>query len=1262
MGRITKFAVGPRSKWLVIGAWVLVAIALAPLQPRLQDEAADESDAFQAASAESTRASDLIDQRFGEGSEVNTVVAYTRDGGLTSEDNARITAEMTSLCDSRTIPTLVRVITPFGLACGDLSESIAPSSPAVGPVSRDGTTALVTIQSRDDATDAVVRDVATIRQLVPDPDADGLRAYVTGETAFAADQSASFEGIDETLLLITAVLILVLLLAVYRSPIAAMIPLGIVSLAYLIAAGAIYGLAKAGVLDVTGQATAILIVLMFGAGTDYCLLIVSRYKEELRRGAAPQVALLVAAERSGAAILSAGGIVVVAMLVLTLADYSATATMGPVLALGTAVTVLAGLTLLPALLAALGGRAFWPRVPAAAREPGGGRDVWSRAGALVRARPWTTIGVVSVVLVSGALGALESRGVLAFSDNFRNPPESVQAQDLITSKYEPGVIGPADALVASSASGTLVEDLANTPGVVAASNVSISKDRQLTLIEVILDADPFSQEAIDAVPRLRQVLREGAGGGLALLGGPTAESHDTREALRSDALLVVPLTLLLILLIVAALVRAVIAPLYLVASVVLSYAFALGASSLFFTHVLGEPDSDPALPTFAFVFLVALGVDYNIFLISRIREERARLGSRDAVIAGLERSGGVITSAGLILAGTFCTLIALDVVGLAQVGFTVAFGLLVDTFVVRCFLVPAIGVVLGDRSWWPARPVPAAAKVAACAVIALVALAARDVPRARADTFTVRSTADSGPGSLREAITAAEAAAGGDVIVVEVTGELELHSQLSDVHTDVTIRGPGRGLLRIARAPDAEHGFRLLTVGPTGVVEVSGLALAGGRVQERSSPRGGGVANAGHLRLIDVLIAGNEVEGRLGIAGGGGVSNTGTLELVRSVIRDNRAVSTEASAGGGGVHNLGTLLVEDSTVTGNMRSEAIESAAAAGIEQAAGQAAVRRSTIAANGGTGIHNGFADLVVENSTVSGNAGGISAIGGQTAVTSSTITGAGGGGGPNLAGLQVDVPSRLTVENTILAGAGSGSPNCVTTAQVEAVSMGHNLADDTSCSYLTAVGDRQGLDPALHALADNGGPTETHAFPAGSPAHDQGRSGPLAVDQRGLTRPIDAWAVADAAGGDGADVGALELAVPATPRPAPQDGPPPTRAAETPPQSPDTQPERRSCAARRARLRVERVIRRGDGSARVRICVPARGRVLLTGRGVRPVARRVTRTRAVTLPLEAEGTLARRLERRGSVRARARLAFRARVGGVQLRSIAVRLARRP
>ena len=231
--------------------------------------------------------------------------------------------------------------------------------------------------------------------------------------------------------------------------------------------------------------------------------------------------------------------------------------------------------------------------------------------------------------------------------------------------------------------------------------VSLSADQRLILVEVTMAADPFSDAAIDAVPRLRAVVRRPAAGQTALIGGTTAETYDARRAQRADAALIAPLTLLLILLIIAALVRAVVAPLYLVATVVLSYAFALGASSLIFTHVLGQDDSDPALPLFAFIFLVALGVDYNIFLIGRIREEHARLEARDAVVAGLERTGGVITSAGLILAGTFATLMALEIEALVQVGFTIAFGLLVDAFIVRVFLVPGIGVLLGERSWWP---------------------------------------------------------------------------------------------------------------------------------------------------------------------------------------------------------------------------------------------------------------------------------------------------------------------------------------------------------------------------------------------------------------------------------------------------------------------------------------------------------------------------------------------------------------------------------
>jgi RND superfamily putative drug exporter len=233
--------------------------------------------------------------------------------------------------------------------------------------------------------------------------------------------------------------------------------------------------------------------------------------------------------------------------------------------------------------------------------------------------------------------------------------------------------------------------------------VSYSRDQGLTLVDLELAPDPFSAAAADAIPRLREAARGAAGGGTALIGGLTAETRDAAQAQRADAALIAPLTLLAVLLVVIVLVRAVVAPLYLVGTVVLSYAFALGASSLIFRHVLGQPDSDPGLPLFAFIFLVALGVDYNIFLISRIREELPAMGTANAVEAGLRRTGGVITSAGVILAGTFAVLMTLPVESLFQAGFTIALGVLVDTFLIRIFLVPGIALLLGDRNWWPSR-------------------------------------------------------------------------------------------------------------------------------------------------------------------------------------------------------------------------------------------------------------------------------------------------------------------------------------------------------------------------------------------------------------------------------------------------------------------------------------------------------------------------------------------------------------------------------
>jgi RND superfamily putative drug exporter len=676
LASIVNRATGRRGRWWVIGAWVLVAAALVPLQPKLADLASNENEAFLARSAQSTRANDLLDERFALGQEVTAIVAYHRPGGLTEADNERIAAEARSLCDSKAIPDLKTVITAYQMACGEMGGGLEPET---GPatVSADGSTMLVTVETTNEDTAQVVADIATLRKLVPDSDAEGLSAYVTGPAAFTADASEAFEGIDRLLLAITMALVLVALLVTYRSPILAVVPLLVVGVAYVIAAAIVYGLAKAGVFQVTGQATAILIVLMFGAGTDYCLLLVSRCRELRDAG--------MAARRTAPAILSAGGIVVAAMLVLTLADIRATQAMGPVLAIGIAVMVLAGLTLLPALLSV---------VPI--RSAAGGRSrVWARVGGLVRARPAAVTAVALAVLAAGALGNLAKGGTLSFTEAFREQPESVRALALIQDEFGPGRAAPVDLVVESPRAPDVIAALGEDPAVAQTTMVSLSRDERLMLVSVELKADPFSDAATAVIPRLREVARGAADAGEVLIGGVTAETFDSREAQTADARLIAPLTIAVILLIVIALVRALVAPLYLVATTLLSYGFALGVTALAFG------DLDSGLPLFAFIFLVALGADYNIFLIGRIREERERMSTRAAVIEGLQRTGGVITSAGLILAGTFAALIALPAAGIAQMGFAIAVGVLVDAFLVRTFLVPGIAVLLGERNWWP---------------------------------------------------------------------------------------------------------------------------------------------------------------------------------------------------------------------------------------------------------------------------------------------------------------------------------------------------------------------------------------------------------------------------------------------------------------------------------------------------------------------------------------------------------------------------------
>jgi RND superfamily putative drug exporter len=366
------------------------------------------------------------------------------------------------------------------------------------------------------------------------------------------------------------------------------------------------------------------------------------------------------------------------------------------------------LTLLPAILATLGRRAFWPAVPRAQdSEPPVGR-VWRRVGALVGARPAATAAIVTAILVLGALGSLGGREPLDFSEAFREAPESVLGQEQIAERFIPGRAAPLSVVTDARAAETVIGAL--TVGLTTpvqemyamASSVPATGASALILSEAYLKLDPFSDAATDTVPELRRRASAAAGGAPVSIGGEVAEAYDTRAALERDTRLILPIGLGLILLILVVLLRAIVMPLYVMATVILSFAFALGVSSLIFTHLMDQPGSDRTLEQFAFIFLVALGVDYNVFLLARIREEREqRPDTKAAVIAALERTGGVITSAGLVLAATFSVLMALPLESLFQVGFVVALGLLADTFLVRALLVPSLAVLLGERNWWP---------------------------------------------------------------------------------------------------------------------------------------------------------------------------------------------------------------------------------------------------------------------------------------------------------------------------------------------------------------------------------------------------------------------------------------------------------------------------------------------------------------------------------------------------------------------------------
>ncbi len=671
---------GKRGRWVVVGLWLLAVVAFgaAQLPTKFEEVQKNESTSFLPGEAESTKA--LTDAEEIRGEESVTIVAvYRNPDGLTAADKARIRAdrrELNSLDLARTGPFAPPVFSKNGQAAL-LNADIA--------VNGEGET--------------ITGPVDEVRAKVSG-ERDGMTVKVTGSAGFSADAIKVFEGINGTLLIAASALVFILLALIYRSPLFLWIPLFSVAMAEIASRSLGYLIAEAG-FTVNAQASSIMSVLVLGAGTDYALLLVSRYREELRQREDKKEAAAIAAYATAPAIFASAITVMLALMCLTLAEVNGTAGLGPLGALGVAVAMVSMLTLLPALLAITGRRAFWPLVPRVGDE---GADAahgrWRQWGEWIDRRPrrvWIGTTLILLVMCAGLVTSFSTN--LTQADSYRDTVESVTGQELLATSFPSGTNAPTEVIVPDKAKvPAVVAALKEDPDVAEAQPVAEGGPGVLVL--AALTTNPYSTAAYDAIPQIRETAKA-AGGQDVLVGGTSAIEKDIRDASVRDTKLIIPLVLLVVFVVLILLLRSLVAPIVLIATVVLSFAATMGLSYVVYDVAFGFPGSDPGLPLFAFVFLVALGIDYNIFLMARVREETQRFGTEHGMLRGLAVTGGVITSAGIVLAGTFAVLGVLPLVFLTQIGFAVAVGVLIDTFIVRSTLVPALVLEIGKKIWWP---------------------------------------------------------------------------------------------------------------------------------------------------------------------------------------------------------------------------------------------------------------------------------------------------------------------------------------------------------------------------------------------------------------------------------------------------------------------------------------------------------------------------------------------------------------------------------
>lgn len=667
---------------LLVLAWLAVGGGAGPFAGKLTEVSTNDQAAFLPESAESTRVVET-QEKFRQGDTQPLIVVWTSSGAnVTPEQQAEATRALAALPGT---PGVVGTPTPaFG--------------------SDDKRALRGVVQLSPDLSGGQLGDA--LEQIGAKLPVEGLKPQLGGPAATRADLSDAFAGIDGVLLGVALITVLIILLAVYRS---VLLPLIIISGAVFalgMACAVVYFLADRDIVRVDGQVQGILFILVIGAATDYALLLTARFREELAAGADRYQAGRIALRRSVEPIVASAATVALGLLALLLSNLTNNRALGPVGAIGIACAALSALTFLPAALVLLGRAALWPARPRPSEA--GAHGLWSRVGALVDRRP-RLVWVASVLpLVALALLApqLNARGV-PLDETFVNDAPSVSAQAAL-SEHFPGGSGQPAVIVAPADRAPAIIDKARTvKGVSEATTVSAGGrpgvDPKVVdgrvLVEATLRDAPDSDAAQETVQRLRATLHGENG---VLVGGYSAQRYDTTETAKQDTLLIVPVVLAIILLILIVLLRSLAMPVLLVATVALNFLAILGISTLVFP-LLGFTGSDASVPLYGFVFLVALGVDYNIFLMSRVREETARHGAREGVLRGLVTTGGVITSAGVVLAATFAALVVIPLAFLVQIAFIVAVGVLLDTLVVRSLLVPALVRDLGARAWWPSR-------------------------------------------------------------------------------------------------------------------------------------------------------------------------------------------------------------------------------------------------------------------------------------------------------------------------------------------------------------------------------------------------------------------------------------------------------------------------------------------------------------------------------------------------------------------------------